>query len=168
MNEPRVRIVFDGNGRAYRPGEILSGEYRLESVPLDQVKAIEVSVLWYTEGKGDEDLAVHHFQRISLENGEPIDLRRPGRFCTVLPGSPLSYSGAIVTIHWCVRVRVFLPHGKDVVGQREFQLGGVPPVRRRPATPDTKPGAEVAVPKALAGGPARANGRIPDAKTAAV
>jgi hypothetical protein len=41
----------------------------------------------------------------------------------------LSYEGQIVKIRWCVRVRAFLPPGKDVVGQKVFQLGDVPAVR---------------------------------------
>jgi len=128
MNEPRIQICLDGNGRAYRPGETLSGEYRLESVPLEEVRAIEVSVLWFTEGKGDEDLAVHHFRRITVDT-PAAELPQPGRFSTVLPPSPLSYTGAILKIRWCVRVRVFLGRGKEIVGQRDFQLGVVPPAR---------------------------------------
>ena len=90
---------------------------------------MEVSVLWHTEGKGDEDLAVHDFRRLSAENGDPIDPRRPGRFSTVLPNSPLSYRGVIVKIRWCVRVRVFLTRGREVVGELHFRLGEVLPPR---------------------------------------
>lgn len=129
MSDPAVSIRFDGNGRAFAPGEELSGEYRFESVTPGDVKVVEVSVLWYSQGKGDEDLAVHEFWRRSAEDGERIDVGRPGRFSTTLPQSPLSYHGAIVTLHWCVRVRVFLYRGKEIVGQKEFQLGNVPPLR---------------------------------------
>jgi hypothetical protein len=45
MSLPTVRIRFDGNGRVYRPGETLSGEYRLESIRREEIKAVEVSVL---------------------------------------------------------------------------------------------------------------------------
>lgn len=126
MTEPSVTIRFDGNGRAYQPGETLSGEYRLDSVRREDVKAVEVSVLWHTDGKGDEDLAVHDFRRLSAEDGDWIDARSPGRFRTVLPKSPLSYQGAIVKLRWCVRVRVFLARDREVVGERPFQLGDVP------------------------------------------
>ena len=61
--EPTVVIRLDGDSRVYRPGETLSGEYWSESLEAGQVKAIEVSVLWHTEGKGDEDMAVHEFWR---------------------------------------------------------------------------------------------------------
>jgi len=129
MNGPLVRIRFDGNGRVYRPGETLSGEYRIESVAPDEIKAVEVSVLWYTEGKGDEDLAVHSFWRVSAENGDRSDPPRPGRFSTVLPRSPLSYRGILVRIRWCVRVRVFLTRGREVMGELAFRLGDVPAAR---------------------------------------
>jgi len=125
MNEPLVVIRFDGNGRTYAPGEILSGEYRLESFAFGRIRSVEISVLWYTEGKGDEDMAVHEFQRLSADNGDWIDPNRPGRFSVVLPNSPLSYDGAILKIRWCVRVRVFPRKGKQVVGQRVFTLGNV-------------------------------------------
>jgi hypothetical protein len=125
MNQPTVRIRFDGNGRVYQPGKRLCGEYRLESMRRDEVKAVEVSVLWHTEGKGDEDLAVHEFRRLAVEEGDWIDPRYPGRFSTVLPNSPLSYRGLIVKLRWCVRVRVFLERDREVVGELPFQLGDV-------------------------------------------
>jgi len=127
MNEPRVIVRIDDNDRVYLPGDILSGEYRLESFPLGQIGAIELSVLWHTEGKGDEDMAVHEFQRLSADDGDWIDPSRPGRFSVALPNSPLSYDGAILKIQWCVRVRVFPRKRKQVVGQRYFTLGNVAP-----------------------------------------
>jgi hypothetical protein len=126
MNDPLVTIRLDANGRVYRPGETLSGEYRVDAVRLGEIRALEVSVLWYTEGKGDEDLAVHDFRRLPAEEDQESDLGQPGRFSTVLPNSPLSYDGQIVKIRWCVRVRVFLTRGKEVVGEKAFQLGYVP------------------------------------------
>lgn len=133
MNEPRVTIRVDGNGRVYHPGETLAGEYRLDSIGRDEIKAIEVSVLWHTHGKGDEDLAVHDFRRLSIEDGDWLVPRYPRRFSTVLPNSPLSYQGVIVKLRWCVRVRVFLSRGREVVGELPFQLGQV--AAARVATP---------------------------------
>ncbi|MBN2473415.1 MAG: hypothetical protein JXB62_02310 [Pirellulales bacterium] len=129
MNDATVTIRFDDNGRDYFPGEELSGEYQLESPEFEAVKAVEVSVLWYSEGKGDEDFAVHEFWRNDADSGELIRPERPQRFHTVLPPSPLSYDGAIVKLHWCVRVRAFLERGKEIVGQKVFRLGDVPPTK---------------------------------------
>ena len=129
MKEPLVRISLDGNGRTYRPGDTLSGEYRLESIVADEIRAVEVSVLWYSEGKGEEDMAVHEFWRLSAEDGDRTDSRQPGRFSTALPNSPLSYRGVIVKVRWCVRVRVFLTRGREVKGELGFRLGEVRPAR---------------------------------------
>ncbi len=124
--EPAVIIRLDGNGHSYEPGQMFSGEYAIEELPADTIKALEISILWYTEGKGDEDMAVHEFWRKDPENGDIINPLQPTRFQTVLPHSPLSYSGQIVKLHWCVRVRAFLHRGKEVFGQKEFKLGDIP------------------------------------------
>jgi hypothetical protein len=127
-DEPSVEIRLEDDRRVHWPGEPLSGEYWIESLEAGQVKAIEVSVLWHSEGKGDEDMAVHEFWRRDADDGRPIDPRRPERFSTTLPNSPLSYEGQIVKVRWCVRVRVFSYHGKEIVGEKGFQLGDVPPL----------------------------------------
>lgn|SRR5487761_1073998 len=129
MSEGPVRILLDGNRRIYHPGDLLSGEYQVESLRWIKPTAVEISVLWRTEGQGDEDLAVHHFERIDLAEQPGIDFRRPQRFSTRLPPSPLTYQGVIVKIGWCVRVRVFLPRGKELFGETSFQLGTLPAAR---------------------------------------
>jgi hypothetical protein len=35
----------------------------------------------------------------------------------------------MIKLRWCVRVRAFPSRGKEVVGERVFQLGNVPPLR---------------------------------------
>jgi hypothetical protein len=145
MNEGSVRVLLDGNRRVYQPGDLLSGEYQVSSLKWIEPTAVEISVLWHTEGQGDEDLAVHHFERTNPAEKPGIDFRRPQRFSTRLPPSPLSYQGVIVKIRWCVRVRVFLPRGKELVGEAPFQLGNLPAARvargapaARELTPETE------------------------------
>ena len=116
---------FSGKARVYQPGGIFSGQYTIDAANPSDIGAVEVSVLWYSEGKGDEDLAVHEFWRKSTEDGDFIDPQRPERFSTTLPQSPLSYDGRIVKIRWCVRVRAFLGR-KEIVAEEPFQLGSVP------------------------------------------
>ena len=129
MNEPEIIIRLDENGRSYLPGATLSGEYRIEALEGHSLQAVEVSVLWYSEGKGDEDLAVHEFWRKDANSGELGDPRRPDRFSTTLPQSPLSYDGQIVKIRWCVRVRAIFKRGRDLLAQKLFRLGNVPPAK---------------------------------------
>ena len=130
-SEPTVVIRLDGDGLVYRPGETFSGQYWIKSLEAGQVKAVEASVLWHTEGKGDEDMAVHEFWRRDADDGRPIDLSQPERFSTMLPNSPLSYEGQIIKLRWYVRVRAFPNRGKEVVGEKVFQLGDVPPIRAK-------------------------------------
>ena len=43
-------------------------------------------------------------------------------FGTILPNSPLSYSGSMVKIRWCARVRLFLRRGKELFFEQPFVL----------------------------------------------
>jgi hypothetical protein len=103
-------------------------EYQIDAIGENEIAAIEASVLWYTEGKGDEDLGLHFFERRLPADTADSDLRELRRFQTRCPNSPLSYDGDLVKIRWCVRVRVFLPRGKEVFFELPFQLGN----RERP------------------------------------
>lgn len=129
MSEPSITIRMHDNSRVFSPGATLAGDYWLESVDREEVRSIEVSILWYTEGKGDEEISVHDFRILSVEEGDAIDPATPGHFHTVLPQSPLSYEGAIVKIRWCVRVRAYLTRGRELVEQKRFRLGSVMPAR---------------------------------------
>ncbi|HUY36358.1 MAG TPA: hypothetical protein VMV69_26710 [Pirellulales bacterium] len=141
-------LHLDGNRRVYQPGDTLAGEYHVEGLKPDEPCKVELSVVWYTEGLGDEDMAVHFFERFNTAERPQIDLRAPQRFSTVLPPSPLSYLGFIVKIHWCARLRLYLPRGKELFCEVTFQLGSVPaarsptPTRTKETAPDAGAGHE--------------------------
>jgi hypothetical protein len=120
--EPLISVQLLDDLAVYRPGETLHGEYQIDAVQAEQIQAVEASVLWYSEGKGDEDLGVHYFERRTRGESGDSDLRSLKRFQAVLPNSPLSYSGRIVKIRWCVRIRLFLRGGKESSWQTHFQL----------------------------------------------
>jgi len=126
MREPIVILKLLSDTRTYTPCDRLQAEYRVELPEPRNLKAIETSVLWYTEGKGDEDLGIHFFHRIPLEELGG-DWPQTLRFETPLPASPLSYDGVIVRVHWCARVRIFLSRGRQVIAEQPFKLGHVPP-----------------------------------------
>jgi hypothetical protein len=129
ISAPRVRFSLGEHSRIYSPGERLEGLFTLEGTGPRDVRAVELSVLWHTEGKGDEDMSVHFFERIETTTADALELRQPRHFSTQLPNSPLSYSGMILRICWCARARVFLPGGKEVTKEIPFQLGTVPSAR---------------------------------------
>ena len=126
MNLPGVKIVLDTPSRSYHQGDALAGQFALEGIAAEDLRSVELSVLWHTEGKGEEDMSVHFFERLDPQNGQAFDPRLPHRFSTTLPNSPLSYGGFIVKICWCVRVRVFLNRGKELSVEVPFRLGKVP------------------------------------------
>jgi hypothetical protein len=124
--QPVIEVAFDRPDRIYAARDPLTVRYRVLG-PATVLRVIEQSVVWYTEGKGEEDLGVHHFTRVSdrkaLAAGDEMT------FATTLPASPLSYEGVIVKIRWCVRIRVFFPGGRDFVSEHVFEVGRVPPAR---------------------------------------
>jgi hypothetical protein len=120
--EPLLSLQLLDPQRTFHPGDEVTAEYQIDAVPAEEIQAVEVSVLWYTEGKGDEDLSVHFFRRRVPGDAEDGDLRRLYRFHTRLPNSPLSYSGQIVKIRWCARVRVFLRGAREIFFEQPFAL----------------------------------------------
>jgi hypothetical protein len=136
-----VSIKIDNRQAPHAPGETLAGEYQIDAVEAAELSAVELSVLWYTEGKGDEDLGIHYFERRTDEdsqNNAPLTELR--RFSVALPASPLSYEGVLIKLRWCVRVRVFLKSGRNYFGELPFRLGTVPDARavEPPPGPDQK------------------------------
>ena len=129
MMEPAVNVSIVDRRLIFFPEDRLVFEYEISVSHREDVQAVEASVLWYTEGKGDEDMAVHSFQRRVPDDAAEGDLRRRHRFETALPRSPLSYHGTIVRIRWCVRVRVFLKGGREIHQELPIQLGDVPRTR---------------------------------------
>jgi len=128
--DEQIVVRLDGRGnRLYFPGETLAGSYSLNEIRNFEIDALEVSVLWRTEGKGSEDVGVHAFWRRSALDGDWIDPLQPGRFSVVLPKSPLTYDGNLIKICWQVRVRVFLTGGKQIVEEARFRLGNLPDMR---------------------------------------
>ena len=123
---PRIDVRFGRPGRDYVPGDVVSVDYEYGSPGDDEIRAVERSVLWYTEGKGEEDIGVHFFDRHASADRVSTVLPE-GRFETRLPLTPLSYEGVIVKIRWCVRIRLFFDAGRDHVTEHVFTVGHVPP-----------------------------------------
>src|SRR2546421_12850301 len=126
--EPLLSLCIVGGRRNFSANDELVCEYQIDAVDPADIQAVEASVLWHTEGKGEDDLGVHFFERRLPSDAENGDLRPMRRLRTRLPNSPLSYRGAIVSIRWCVRLRLFLRRGREYVVEQPFTLGSVPAV----------------------------------------
>ncbi len=148
---PSIIIQLDDPARRFRPGEEIMGTFRFMDIRPQGLRRMEFSVLWYTEGKGDEDMGVHHFESISWDVDEQAPETEAGEenvlagaacltesvreqtsrtysFQVPLPKTPLSYYGLTLKIRWCVRVRLFLVTGREIMAEKLFLLGDLPPV----------------------------------------
>ena len=118
-------IRLHGLQPTYMPHDILEFEYRVANIQHSTISAVEVSVVWLTEGKGTEDLGVHFFQRLTGNSLAATEWSIPQQVQVPLPDSPLSYEGRLLRISWCVRVRFYLNDGTELVAQQPFYLGTV-------------------------------------------
>ena len=119
---PAVSVEFCREDGVYQAGGPLTATWRVSRVTLDQLEAIEVSVMWHTEGKGDEDLHVHHFHRVVESQIRRVGLADEQSIQCVLPATPLSYHGRLISLRWCVRLRLFLANGREIVAEQPFYL----------------------------------------------
>ena len=55
---PRISVTFNHENNQYGGGDQLRAHYIVEGIESHSVSAVERSVVWYTEGKGEEDLGV--------------------------------------------------------------------------------------------------------------
>lgn len=122
---PSVAATFSSADRRYEPLDEIQICYTASLPSAAVVRSVERSILWYTEGKGEEDIGVHFFERIT-ERATVAQAAAGGSFEARLPSSPLSYEGVIVKIRWCARVRLFFEEGRDFVSEHIFELGHVP------------------------------------------
>ncbi len=120
---PLGQIDIQRADSPFYPGDLLRGSFIVDGVEENEVRSAELSVMWYTVGKGEEDLGVHYFQRFATDGPEAVDLSRRREFRTLLPPAPLSYEGIIVKVCWCARLRIFLARGRQHVVEAPFQLG---------------------------------------------
>ena len=124
--EPLISATLRHPHRVFFPGDELLCEYQLDAVMQSDVHAVEAAVLWFTEGKGTEDMGVHCFHRRTPDDAEDQDLRSLHQFGTILPNSPLSYIGLIVNIRWFVRIRLFLRDARQYHHDIPFELRARP------------------------------------------
>ncbi len=109
---------------AYEPGETLRGSYRVMMADPSRLEEVEVTIGWHTEGKGRMARGVE--QREIHRPGEgSLDDDGSGTFSAVMPASPLSYDGVLLSIRWAVRIRAGLSASGHPDAEQVFQLGHV-------------------------------------------
>ncbi len=123
--EPALGLSLQSLQAGHEPCDVLELEYRVHRVAPAEVDQLEVSVMWYTEGKGGEDFGVHYFQSLSTDELRSVIDDQPRQLSVRLPASPLSYEGSLLKIRWCVRLRLYLLDGRKVSAEQPFYLGNL-------------------------------------------
>jgi hypothetical protein len=131
QSDDPVSVKLENPPEVYYPGDTLTATYQIGGDPLG-IRELEVSVLWRTEGKGDEDLGVHFYETHKPGEEEATSVWETRRITTRLPASPLSYDGVLVKIRWCVRVRATFQYKDEWLREVPFQLGDVAAAREVP------------------------------------
>ena len=117
-----MNVTLCRENGVYPSGGVLSAKWKVSRVSLDELQGVEISVLWHTQGKGDEDLNVHHFQRLTEAQVRRIGLADEQVVQCQLPPTPLSYHGRLISVCWCLRLRLFLSGGREIVADRAFHV----------------------------------------------
>ena len=94
-----LTVEIQNGANAFLPGETVEGtvSWRLDR----PAQTIELRLLWYTQGKGDQDVGVVS----TVPFGNPvIQDRRP--FRVSLPGGPFSFSGKLISLAWALELVV--------------------------------------------------------------
>tara|TARA_B100000686_G_scaffold71823_1_gene77574 strand:- start:1214 stop:1627 length:414 start_codon:yes stop_codon:yes gene_type:complete len=120
--DPLISIHLDKPGKDYLPGDYLICDYQIDAIEAEEILMVETSVLWVSSGKGDEDSGIHFIRRRLADSAMDADLREMERIETALPPTPLSYNGEILSIQWCVRIRLILKNGDEYVVDQEFRV----------------------------------------------
>jgi hypothetical protein len=93
----RLAIELTGGKDAFAPGEQVEGriEWGLDANP----RALELSLLWYTSGKGTRDACVLHAQKVDHPGALGSD-----KFSFTLPAGPYSFSGKLISLIWALEL----------------------------------------------------------------
>jgi hypothetical protein len=109
----KLKIGTREERRSFLPGEEVTGAagWELEK----EAKAVEVRLIWFTRGKGTEDVGL--VDRVRFEAPQRAEAR-PFRF--LLPSAPYSFSGKLISLIWALEL-VVLPSKEST--RFEFAVG---------------------------------------------
>lgn len=128
MNTPVIDLTLSAT--EYRPGDTLSGRFRIVPHLPPHTTSVELSVLWLTTRKRmsriEKELAgpigVIGYQAWTAERGTLAELGGEYPFAFPLPIAPWTYVGVLLRIQWLVRVRLRFESGADQVLEVAFTL----------------------------------------------
>lgn len=90
-----IQIETEGGANAFLPGEMIKGTVSWQLDP--PLTDVELRLVWYTEGKGDQDLQIVETARFHT----PGVVDRRG-FTIRIPQGPYSFSGKLISLLWAL------------------------------------------------------------------
>jgi hypothetical protein len=94
VNGDWITIETRDGATVFAPGEVIAGTV---SWHLAGAQSIELRLLWYTEGKGDQDSRLVTTVELGHPGGNEV---RP--FNIRLPEGPFSFSGKLISLLWAL------------------------------------------------------------------
>jgi len=92
-----MEIATEDRRFVFAPGEEVRGKvaWQLDAPP----DTVSLALLWYTEGRGDQDIGIA--ETVSFEAPGAEDRRD---FRLRLPEGPLSFSGKLISLSWALEL----------------------------------------------------------------
>ena len=94
-----ISIEIEGSQTVFSPGQTVRGTVRW--LCLEPPKKAGLQLLWYTEGKGDEDVGL--VKKIKFDGPQASGNHR---FEFQLPVGPYSFSGRLISLTWALELQV--------------------------------------------------------------
>lgn len=117
-----IHIIDATEGtRRFAPGETISGSVEIDPHHPLRCQAVEIQLLWYTEGKGRRDEGLIAGERYEVRGIDPHEGFRE-RFDFTLPSAPWSYAGHYINIVWVIHVKIDIPLATDLHREARFLL----------------------------------------------
>ncbi|WP_224367988.1 hypothetical protein [Hyalangium versicolor] len=129
MSTLQLEVALEEDSMDFPAGSLLRGAVRVDASAPVHARSLECRVLWFTEGKGTEDVGGPEAAVLVRDQVLP-----PGKvlgFQLRLPMGPWSYGGQLVKIRWVVQLVLSTVSGEAVDVEVPFRL--VPPTVRMPA-----------------------------------
>lgn len=114
----QFRVQIDGGEVVdglpfFEPLQEVRGRVEVAVDSAVECRGLAVRLIWYTEGRGDEDKGVLDEVSIyqgRLTEGYPVS----GAFAFRLPNEPWSFGGHYISVVWAIEVQVDVPMGRDL------------------------------------------------------
>lgn len=99
-----ITIQFNSVDAGYLPGEDISGQIAWKDLPVD-CERLEIRLIWYTQGKGDQDFGIADSSVIS----KPA-VQGSASYGFTAPHRPYTMQGKLLQLCWAVEVVSFPSH----------------------------------------------------------